>query len=358
MNKPWMTRSIYEAIYDRNQYMYDYCAGGFTDLNLLELAKQTRRDINAMTRCAEEHYFIDKLEEHEKNPSKFWKELNELLGRTGKTKPELILNHHVTGEEIKGADVPEYINSFFTGIGESLFNSLGNKPVVSNVNKPSSNRYKPTNDTMVCYSKIIKLLNDIDVHKSSGVDNISAAVMKDALLIMAPQLTSLINDCLHGIAFPKAWSSATVIPLPKSGNDREIGNWRPISLLPMPSKIMERVVYEEIYNRLEENSLISDCQFGFRASRGTNDAVFTLVNDIFNSRDNRDPLVACFLDVRKAFDCIHHSELLSRMKEFNLPNIYCDWLYAYLRNRTQRVMCNNTKSGLANINFGVPQGSI
>ena len=106
--------------------------------------------------------------------------------------------------------------------------------------------------------------------------------------------------------------------------------------------------------------MLHDSQYGFRTSRGTNDAVFKLVNDIYRSKDSREFMVACFLDVRKAFDCIHHSELIQRMRDLNLPAIYCDWLCAYLGDRTQRVMCNVmcTVSTTVSVQYGVPQGSI
>ena len=98
---------------------------------------------------------------------------------------------------------------------------------------------------------MLTLIRAIEVHKSSGIDDINAAVLKDALLVLAPQLTHIINTGLHTIKFPKKWAAAKVVPLPKSGDLTNIGNWRPISLLPVPSKIMERIVYERIYESLE-----------------------------------------------------------------------------------------------------------
>ena len=137
-----------------------------------------------------------------------------------------------------------------------------------------------------------------------------------------------------------------------------VGNWRPISLLPAPSKIMERIIYERIYNSLESRNVLSRHQYGFRASRGTNDAVFKLINNIYSARDKGESLLACFLDVRKAFDSIHHLELISRIKGLGLPPLYTDWLFAYLGDRSQRVACNGSTSNTLPIPYGVPQGSI
>ena len=175
---------------------------------------------------------------------------------------------------------------------------------------------------------------------------------------MAPQLVDLINICLHKVSFPKSWASAKVVPLPKSGDLKQVGNWRPISLLPVPSKIMERVIYRRINNHLESNNLLTNMQYGFRTARGTNDAVFKLVNDIYKAKDCDEYMVTCFLDIRKAFDSVHQGELIARMRAMQLPPIYTDWLCAYLGDRSQSVICNGTTSNILPIKYGVPQGSI
>ena len=339
--KPWITRDILESIYERNQYMLEYCNGGKANPTLLEMAKATRRDINAKTRIGEENYFKDKLEKLSNNPTKFWRELNQLIGKTGAGHPEIILDHHITGAEVKGSYVPDYINSFFSSVGGNLFDGLGNAPCVSQDKTAEISKHTPSLATTVTFGQVIELVKKIEVHKASGIDNIQASVLKDALMVLVPQLTSLINHSLHSTTFPTSWASAKVVPLAKNGNLREIGNWRPISLLPTPSKIMERIVYTELYSFLEKQNLLSNSQFGFRKSRGTMDAVFTLVNDLYLARDKGEIVAACFLDVRKAFDSIHHGELLYRMRKLKFPKIYTDWLCSYLGVRSQRVVCNN-----------------
>ena len=91
---------------------------------------------------------------------------------------------------------------------------------------------------------------------------------------------------------------------------------------------------------------------------GTGDAVFSVVNDLYGARDRGETVAACFLDVRKAFDSIHHGELLSRLKLLGIPPIYTNWFHAYLANRSQKVLSNNKLSASKPIPFGVPQGSI
>ena len=152
---------------------------------------------------------------------------------------------------------------------------------------------------------------------------------------MAPQLTAIINQCLVSVSFPTDWAKANVVPLPKKGDLQQIGNWRPISLLPIPSKVMERVIYTCVYQWLEENNKFTKFQYGFHSSRGTGDAIFSLVNDLYNARDRREIVASCFLDVWKAFDSAHHGEPITGLKTMGIPDLYSNWFIAYLENRSQ-----------------------
>ena len=145
------------------------------------------------------------------------------MGRSGEDTPEIILDHHKTGVEVKGSLVPEYINDFFSNIGGELFSTLRDIPQVSTSKEPTKSSYGVTPDSAVTYKEVLDLVKAIEVHKSSGIDDIQTTVLKDAFLILAPQLTSLINLSLHNIRFPREWAAAKVVPLPKSGNIRHIG---------------------------------------------------------------------------------------------------------------------------------------
>ena len=357
-NKPWMNKDILELIYERNQCMYIYCMDKVKNLPLLKRAQKLRDDINIQSENSKNSYFEEKLETLSVNPTKFWREINTLLGNISKNSPSISFDHHEDGHTVSGDDVPEYINTFFTNIGGKLFNDLGTKPNVSPMPQCRVSCEAPVSNHTVSYSEVLAVIKKIVIHKSSGITHISTKVLKDALLLMAPQLTSLINTCLCKMSFPVEWAKAKVVPLPKKGNLRQIGNWRPISLLPVPSKVMERVMYTRIYHWLESNDKINKFQYGFRASRGTGDAVFSLVNDLYGARDHGEAVASCFLDVRKAFDSVHHGELITRLVRMGMPDLYTNWLIAYLKDRSQSVLCNNKLSVNRPVPFGVPQGSI
>ena len=109
-----------------------------------------------------------------------------------------------------------------------------------------------------------KLVKQICLFKASGIDHLSTKVLKDAFLILTDQITYMFNLSLGNGTFPDAWKRATIIPLQKEGNTDDVNNLRPISLLPLPGKLLEKIVHGQIINYLEDNKLLTDRQAGFR----------------------------------------------------------------------------------------------
>ena len=128
--------------------------------------------------------------------------------------------------------------------------------------------------------QLVPLLNQIKTYKSSGLDNISSKVLKDALLILNNQVLFMINLSIRTCKFPDAWKKGTVIPLPKVNNPKKVGDLRPITLLPTPSKIIEKIIYNQLMLFLENNKCLNDSQYGFLKNKSTIDAAFKFVNDL------------------------------------------------------------------------------
>ena len=146
---------------------------------------------------------------------------------------------------------------------------------------------------------------------------------------------------------------AKVIPIFKAKERNQLQNYRPTSLLSSISKIFENVVFKRLYTFIND---ISQC--GFRHKHSTIHAVTEFHNDIINSFENKQKIIATFLDLSKAFDTIDHHILLKKLENYGVRGIPLNWFKSYLSDRTQYVMYNNHISKTANINCGVPQGSI
>ena len=213
-------------------------------------------------------------------------------------------------------------------------------------------------DLRVNEQMVEKLVNDININKASSIPNISTNILKDAFLVLIPQLTFMYNLSFETGIFPDAWKIANVIPLRKGGDPTDVGNLRPISLLPISGKLAERMMHTHISHFIEEQGLLNEKQGGFRKGKSTISTVATLTDDILVGLNDKKFSVATFIDLKKAFDTINHAILIEKLPHFGLNLNIIYWLTHYLTNRRQKCTVNGLTSNEKYIRCGVPQGSI
>ena len=168
----------------------------------------------------------------------------------------------------------------------------------------------------------------------------------------------MFNISVESSVFPSAWKDALVIPIPKTGNLSQVKNYRPISLLPLPGKLLEKLVHNQISTFLETNNVLVNEQHGFRKEHSTIHSVAQLVKYISTKSDRVLPTLVTFVDFRKAFDCVQHPTLLDKLGRLNIDEGSLGWFQSYLTGRRQRVLANGALSSYQNITQGVPQGSV
>nr|CAH7732737.1 unnamed protein product [Callosobruchus chinensis] len=203
-----------------------------------------------------------------------------------------------------------------------------------------------------------KVLQSLDINKATGPDMIPAVVAKKCAPELAPILTRLFRMSYSSGVFPKDWKSACIQPVPKKGSKADPSNYRPIALLSVISKVMEKCVNQELMKYLELHQLINDRQYGFRHQRSTGD-LLAYVTHVWNK------LIHSFgeahvvaLDISKAFDQLWHASLLNKLPSYGLPVKLCDWLADFFSGRKITVVVDGFSSSFHNINAGVPQGSV
>ena len=203
-----------------------------------------------------------------------------------------------------------------------------------------------------------KIIKNLASNNSSGHDGISARFIKRILETITPPLTHIINQSLCTGIFPDRLKIAKVIPLFKKGDEHIIDNYRPISLLPVISKVFEKIVFDQLYQYFTDNDLIFTSQYGFRKLHSTELASIELIDRIAQYMDSGKLPLSIFLDLSKAFDTLDHSILLDKLKFYGISKTPLKWFQSYLRSRQQFVEFDGTCSGNTFINTGVPQGSI
>ena len=193
---------------------------------------------------------------------------------------------------------------------------------------------------------------------SAGVDNINSYVIKLILDRISGTLTHIINSSLEQEIFPDRWKKAIIKPIPKVNVPLAANDFRPISLLPTLSKILEKVVNIQIVEYLVNKELLDPYQSAYKKRHSTLTALLKLNEDIFEALDDSEVTLLVLLDFSKAFDTVNHKLLLAKLDILGFQGGVCNWIHSYLSGRTQKVKTDSEESDWAEIKNGVPQGSI
>ena len=182
--------------------------------------------------------------------------------------------------------------------------------------------------------------------------------MKVIKPVIIKPLTLLINQVLNTLTFPDKLKIAKVIPIFKKGDQSLFENYRPISLLPAISKLLEKILALQLSSYFEKNNFLLDNQYGFRPKHNTEHAALELIDRIINKMDTNEIPLNIFIDLSKAFDTIDRTILLTKLKYYGLNGSTLNLFQRYLNNRKQYTEIEDTTSTILRIHVGVPQGSI
>ena len=206
----------------------------------------------------------------------------------------------------------------------------------------------------------MNIIGNLNANKAHGYDNISIRIVKIFGKSICRPLELIFRSCLAAGKFPQIWKKANVIPIHKKNEKNLLKNYRPISLLPICSKIFERLIFNSMYNYISKNNLLSPNQSGFRHGDSCTNQLLSIVHNIHSSFDAYNSLEVrgVFLDMSKAFDKVWHDGLIYKLENFGIKGRLLSLLTDFLSNRSQRVALNGQYSEWKDIKAGVPQGSI
>ena len=193
---------------------------------------------------------------------------------------------------------------------------------------------------------------------SVGSDSISIKMLTPLFDIVLPYITNIFNSSILDMNFPTCWKIAHVTPLPKVLKPCSVNDYRPISILSILSKALEKIVYDQVVSFLLRNNLMDIFQSGFRKLHSTTTALLRITEDIRLGFGRGDITIMVSLDFSKAFDCVVHEILLAKMASLNFSETSIKWFNSYLRERKHRVKNSAGFSKWRDIECGVPQGSV
>lgn len=351
-HKPWFTDELKAVINNKNKIHNDLRSDRKNVL-LLEQYRNAKKQVKSLIQSSKKEYYWKELNNNKNNSSSKWNIIKEIVPSTKSSSETYIF-------EDKDRKAEEF-NTFFANVGKNTFEKTQESPLISDSTCPELS--PPDCDSMdgmfrpqpVDVETVILTIKSLKETRSVGCDGISFKFIRDSLYIISFYITVIINTSLTTGIFPEMWKHALVVPVFKKGDQESVNNYRPISLLPILSKILEKIVSSQLLEFLLQNNLLSNCQHGFRPNLSTETALLKVTDAIYRNMDRKMISLLTLCDLSKAFDSVSHSILL---KKCALLKIDSFWLTSYLEKRTQSVKLDNTVSSQACIQFGVPQGSI
>jgi len=317
--------------------------------------KKLRNEITADIRRSKSNYYTDKLEEI-KTTAEYWRVLSKA------TNPKIRksigpLKRDDDSLAIDDKEKSNLINSYFTDIGEKLAGNL--QPQLCNLAVP--NKTIPSiYNIMLRPMDIVKKLNQLKPNKATGPDDISPKLLKLAGDSLVGPLTNLYEQSINDGHVFSQWKVARLNPVFKKGDETDRGNYRPLSLLSVPSKILETCVTDTLVNHIfMENKLVTDNQWAYRKGHSTELLLIHLTEIWREAIDAKKVVGIAFIDFQKAFDSVSHRVLLHKLEtNFGIKGMLFTWLQDYLSNRKQYTVLNGKTSDLRLVKVGIPQGSV
>ena len=296
--------------------------------------------------------------ENKHDRKKTWQIINELRGKCKKSiKPSFIIdNKKITDRRV----IANEFNKYFNSIASTLNESIADLPIQASEFSTFEDYLLPSNNNSIfltdtSHTELMEIISQLENGKSS---DIPIRVIKKSAHIICPVLAQHFNKLMMTGVFPDVLKVGKVTPIFKKGNQEDVGNYRPVSTLPIFGKIFEKVIYSRIYSFALSQNILDENQFGFRKSHSTSHAVNYSVRIIEESIKKQNHVLGIFIDLSKAFDTIDHSTLLTKLDRYGIRGNANCLIKSYLSNRTQYTEVLNEKSENLIIRYGVPQGSV
>lgn len=351
---PWLNAGIKRSMIERDKLKSTAIRTNFSED--WSNYKKAKNRVNNKIKETKTQYYKEHFRSNSGKPREIWKSINEVMSRNTKNDSNINSIKTNAGSTTSPEVMSETFNKYFTEIGDKLADKLPDST------KIYSDFLLPVNSTFqlrqVSLAEVLKLLKNLPTNKATGLDKIPCRLVKLSSPFIADSLCNIFNMSIISGIFPLEWKVAKVIPIHKDNEKDELNNYRPISILSAISKVMERLVYNQLYEYLSKNELLSKCQSGFRHSHSTTTSLLDATNEWYANMDQGNLNSVVFVDLSKAFDTVNHSILLKKLSHYGLHAETLKWFNSYLTERRQQSLVNGYLSSAKTIKCGVPQGSI
>lgn len=353
--KPWITFGILRCIKNRDN-LYKKFKSSPTNETLKLTYTRYRNHCKSIIKNAKQKYYINQINKAGKDNQKLWEAVKD-LSHTQKTCSSSTNLLNCSDTPVKAINL---VNDYFANVGRQLAEKINHGQKISPFEAVKSLPTHKKSFVMLPTDEyeVERLIMGLKNKCSVGWDNIPNYFIKEFRKYLVPPLTHICNLCLNDGVFPQVFKHSIIHPIHKSGDGDRVNNYRPISILPALSKIIEKIINKRLIEYLERNDILSQNQHGFRLGRSTDGAVHELTDYVVKNLDQSNKVIGVFLDLAKAFDTVSIPILLSKMEAYGIRGKQLDLFKDYLNHRTQISKIGNYISETQSIHYGVPQGSI
>ena len=363
---PWITNGIIASI-SKKAYLYKTWKKSFSKSNpngdetLYGKYKDYRKELLYLIRCAKRNHYNKKFEAVSGNSKKTWELINQLRG---KFKPQLKPSFVINGKLVRERRIiANEFNKYFVSIAHKMNVQLqeGDNSSIPITPIPSFTDFLDSRVTESIYmssctpEEVSCIIKDLDNGKAS---DICITVVKQSSKIISHKLCSFFNTFIEKGTFPDLMKIGNICPVYKKGNPQTLGNYRPVSTLPLFGKIFEKIIYSRLYNYLISKNIIYEKQFGFRKGHSTSHAINYSVDNVLKCIENKKHVLGIFIDLSKAFDTLDHEKLMVKLENYGIRGNCYQLMKSYISSRKQYSTFLNTKSDQKTVMYGVPQGSV
>lgn len=336
---PWMNDMIRRAMTRRDRAFRKFKRDRTTDN--WNTFKKLRNRCNQLIRNAKRRHIFEQIQLA--TPSGIWAFLRSLgLGKQKNMNTKIPLDLNTLNIHFStNASIPAQVK-------DNTLSQINLLPI------PMSN---PFNFSCVSHDMVKKIFNSLK-SKAVGNDNIGRVMLVYLIDQILPTITHIINYSLNTSVFPNEWRKAHILPLPKVSNPSLPNDFRPISILPFLSKVIESVALKQLTQYLKDECLLNPLQSGFRAGHSTTTALVKVTEDIRHAMNNSLVTILVLIDFSNAFNAVDHDLILAALSRLNFSPPSVNWFSSYLKGRCQLIRNGEDRSDWHNIDAGVPQGGI
>ena len=376
--KPWCDPKLARMI-SKQHRLHKIRINNPTPENIARHARY-RNQKNKAVKKAKRTYLAEKLTASQKDPKKQAAVLKSVIpaNKRSRSSPTAIQYEGKTHTEPKA--IANALNDFFITIGDKTSKTISSpktkskkkskkkpkkppKAPVQPLPQQQSLRHVPHKHPTFRIRRttidiVTKTLSKLNPNKASDIYKIKPAILKDLAPFLAPILTTLFNKAIDEHEYPDSLKLTKVIELYKAKDRTLPANYRPISLLPIIAKVLDKIINDQIMHHLTSNNIISRTQYAFRPNASTTMALQTILNKIIRSKNNKLATLAIYVDLSKAYDTVSHAKLIYKLQhDFNFDKDTIAFIASYFKNRQQTTHTQHAQSDTQTITDGIPQGS-